>query len=81
MSSNQRARRQNPWRMGGVATWQPLLPGAFGQGGVQAVLSHMSIVGATSEHRVSAIPWLTDAKTLDKANVRQNLPGARQMAS
>jgi hypothetical protein len=69
MSSNQRARRQNQWRMGGVATWQPSLPGAFGQGGVQAVLSHMSIFGATSEHRVSEIPSLTDAKSLDNANL------------
>jgi hypothetical protein len=58
--------------MGGVATWLPSPPGAFGQGGVKAVLSHMSIFGATSEHPVSEIPWLTDCKTLDKANLRQN---------
>jgi hypothetical protein len=72
MSGDQRARRQNPWRLVGVATWQPSPPGAFGQGGVKEVLSHMSMLGATSEHWISEIPWLTDAKALAKANVRQN---------
>jgi hypothetical protein len=58
--------------MEGVATWQPSPPGAFGQGGVKEARSHMSMLGAKSENPLSAIPWLTDAKTLDNANVRQN---------
>jgi len=32
----------------------------------------MSMLGAKSENPLSAIPWLTDAKALDNANVRQN---------
>jgi hypothetical protein len=36
------------------------------------VLSQISILGAKSENRVSAIQWLTDSQTLEKANLRQN---------
>jgi hypothetical protein len=32
----------------------------------------MSMVGATAEHPVSAMPWLTDANTLDNAKWRQH---------
>jgi hypothetical protein len=36
------------------------------------VLSQSSILGVKSENRVSAIQWLTDIKTLEKATLRQN---------
>jgi hypothetical protein len=36
-------------------------------------LSQISIWGAKSENQASAIQWLADYKTLEKANLRQSL--------
>jgi hypothetical protein len=36
------------------------------------VLSQISILGVKPENRVSEIQWLTEAKPLEKANLRQN---------
>ena len=40
--------------------------------GVETVLSQISVLGVKSENRLSEIQWLTDAKTLEKATLRQN---------
>ncbi len=47
-------------------------PAAHNGGGGRPVLSQISILGVKSENRLSEIQWLTETKTLEKVNLRQN---------